>query len=497
MTFEAYLAKHGWDIDTLTPQQLDSLESAWRRETNAPPTPTQTGSAGGSNDFDTVMSSIRSTQAQGQRITELVKAAAKDHPGQLDEIERIGRSALAGNWNETQVELALLRAVRPSAPSPLNRGGRDASAEVIECALARTTMGSTNAEQHYSARTLEQADRQFKGGLSIGEVVLSFARQNGYADASLRGDLSRTLQHALLEPRADVGPSTYSLSGILSNMANKGLRDDFMAVEQEWRKVASIGSSKDFKEYNTYNLVGDLDFKEVGRGGKLEHGTLEEEEYANQVKQHGRLLVIDRPDLINDDLSAFVAARRRIGRGAGTKLNKVFWAEWNNLANFNTAALGNYDDGADSAFSENALNAAYLLFTAQTDPDGEPLGVEPKLLVVGPSNRIAAIKLMTSTTAAAGDEEGDANPWSGLFEVVASQYMASTALGGLSTQWHLVAAPSELPVIEVSFLNGIEVPTVNEAQLAADRLGLALQAFLDFGVRRQERRARVSMKGQA
>lgn len=496
MTFEAWLAKKGFDLDALTPEQLDGLEAAWRAEQN--PAPANPGGGGGQPGagLNELLARLRADEAREQRITGLVAEAAAANRDRLDELEAIGRQAIAARWTEAQTELALLRACRPAAPSPIGRGGREATAEVVEAALARAA-GVQNLERHFGARTLEQADRQFRGGLSIGELVLSMARRNGCPSPSLRGNLAATLQYALTEPRADVGVSNHSLSGILSNLSNKGLRDDFMAVEQAWRMVAVVTSARDFKEFTKYNLVGDLDYDEVPRGGELQSGDLSEETYANQLKQYGKFLAIDRIDFINDDLSAFVQARRRLSRGAATKLNKIFWTEWNNLTNFNTVPFGNYAAGAGTAFSEAALQQAYDLFTAQTDPDGEPLGVMPRQLVVPSSVYIAAKKLMESTTATAGDAEGDANPWAGMFEVVTSTYMASTTLGGLATQWHLTAGPAELPCIEVAFLNGVEAPTVNDVQQSANRLGLVLQAFLDFGVRRQERRGRVTMKGAA
>ena len=50
--------------------------------------------------------------------------------------------------------------------------------------------------------------------------------------------------------------------------------------------------------------------------------------YTNQVEQFGKVLGIDRPDIINDDLGAFTGAAAELSRGAGDALNEVFWTQW-------------------------------------------------------------------------------------------------------------------------------------------------------------------------
>lgn len=494
MDFMVWLAKQGFDAETLSDTQRTVLQAAWRAEHN--PAPTAGGAAIVATTYDALMEQFKAEQVREREVTALAAAALQDHPEAADKIDQIARLAIAGKWSAKDTELALLRGLRPTAPGPRFAGrGGDVSAIVLEAAMARTAgLDSHVLEKMYSEQTLEAADRQFRGGLSIGELVLSFARRNGYADASIRSDLMRTLQFAFREPQAST-TSSYSLSGILGAAANKFVKVAFMAVEQEWRKVTAIRSVRDFKEITSYSLIGDYDYKEIAPSGKLEHAVPDEISYTNKAKSYGRFLGISRTDLINDDLNAFSTANKRLGRGGATKLNKVFWTEYNVISSFNTVGNGNYLAGGSSAFGSDSLTAADTLFRQQTQPDGEPLGVEPKQLVVGPANRIPARRLMASQQSMEDTDEGSNNPHAGAYEVVCSSYFANTTLGGVSTRWALQADPNDVPCIETCFLDGREEPVVEGADLDSDMLGIGMRAYHDFGVRKQEYRGKVVFAG--
>ncbi len=204
--------------------------------------------------------------------------------------------------------------------------------------------------------------------------------------------------------------------------------------------------------------------------------------------------------MINDDLSAFVSAGRRLGRGGALKFNTVFWTEFLDDSAFFTSGHNNFDDGAvDSILTAVGLDNATSIFRQQTDPDGNPLGSRPKFLLVPVPLEGAAMTLMSSellnfvTTTAAVN--GQANIWRGRYTVVSSDYLAGSS--DILKAWYLLADPNDLPVIEACFLNGVEMPTVETADMDFDRLGIALRGFHDFGVTKQEYRAGVKLKGQA
>ncbi len=109
------------------------------------------------------------------------------------------------------------------------------------------------------------------------------------------------------------------------------------------------------------------------------------------------MFAVTRQDIINDDLSALSQIPMRLGRGAAIGLNMAFWTEFlANLNTFYTSAHGNVSTGAGSALSSDGLKNAQLKFLKQTDPNGDPLGVDPRILLVPPELEITADELMTS-----------------------------------------------------------------------------------------------------
>jgi hypothetical protein len=61
--------------------------------------------------------------------------------------------------------------------------------------------------------------------------------------------------------------------------------------------------------------------------------------------------------------------------------------------------------------------------------------------------------------------------------------------------WYLLS--TMLPVMEVAFLNGIEIPTVQVSDASFDTLGIQIRCYHDYGVAKAEHRGGVKVKGEA
>jgi hypothetical protein len=130
-----------------------------------------------------------------------------------------------------------------------------------------------------------------------------------------------------------------------------------------------------------------------------------------------------------------------------------------------------------------------------TDPDGNPLGVTPQILMVPKALGITANKIQTGNTLLASSLgstsskvlEPQANVLAGKFQIVESAYLSSTST------WWLCADPADLPTMEVAFLNGQRQPTVEQAEADFDVLGIQVRGYFDFGVSKGESRAAYRM----
>jgi phage major head subunit gpT-like protein len=526
--FSAWLVAKGFDPNTLTADQKSALQAAWRAETNpvatnptpAPaPTPTPATTPATSATSTPVAdggfeAELRAIERENERI-EYIKtrslAALRNAVGDKDKCSAIrtlcDSAILDKKTDKRDFDLGLMRLDRGSGPLVFTPAvGPELTNDILEAAVCRAG-GLKTLEKEYDDRTLSAVDKRFRGGMGLQELVGMCAKQNGWRGTSVRRDLSGALKAAFRgDAAADLyggavalGPSTLSVSGILSNTANKFLREAFMFVESEWRKITATRNVSDFKTITSYSLTGDNEYKKLPPGGQIEHGTLGNETYTNAADTYARILGIDRRDWINDDLGAFAQVGRRLGRGGALKINDVFWTEFMaDASTFYTSGRGNYDDGTDTAFSNDGLVAADIIWQAKTDPDGKPLGATAKFLVLPPAHKIPAWRLMNSMAFGTTGEEGERNPWAGKFEVVVSNYLANSNYTGYSAvAWYMLADPNDIPVIETAFLDGVEMPTVETVELDADRLGVAMRAYWDFGVNKQEYRGALKLKGEA
>lgn len=440
-------------------------------------------------------------------IADLTATAITDNPDSLDVIEAMSQKAIEAGWDTQRYELELLRACRPQATPSIHvsRGDDQLSEDVIEAAMA-TAGGLGNLDKHYSERTLEAANKRFRGGLHLVEALqLSASRvtRERVSVSDIGGMLRAAFAPSDRYLRAS-GVSTYSLPGILSNVANKAFRDSFNAVESTWRAIAAVRPLKDFKQATTYSLTGDFEYREIPAAGKLEHATLGEESYTNQLKSYGRISGIDRRDIINDDLGVFMQISKKNGRGAALAFNLVFWTAFMDNASFFSSGNANYLSGVtvgtnDSRLNIEGLTRAETAFLNQTDPDGKPLGAMPRILLVPNALQATGSVLMSSTEVrdtTANTLIPTGNPHAGKFSVVRSTYLSNTSISGYSTTaWHLLADPNDIPVIEAGFLNGKETPTVEQAAPDFDQLGVMVRGYHDFGVAKQEYRGGVKSKG--
>lgn len=513
MNFNEWLDKNGWDRSTLSDGQLTALQAAWRAQEGRPaPTPADNPpvSTPANNSYEQVMAEFRRDEERRREVTTLVASALKQYPNQADRIDQIGRLAMEGKWDIKDTKIALMEATRVQAPTPLSRGGRELSQQVIEAAFAQAAgVQETTLVKQYGEQTMQQAHTAFRGGLTFSELLNAQARQNGYHDANIKHDHTGVLRAAFLrgQPMA-MGFSNVSLPGIFSNTAKQLIQDAFNFGDQSWREVCAIRSTNDFKQVQSYGLIGDYDFVEIAPDGRIPHAVPGEIGYTNQVTLAARMLVLTFVDITNDDLGALNSKGTKLGLGAIRAWNKKFWRKWNVLTNFNTVEFGNYAAGAGTAFSADALDTAVQMFRSQkvplTEADGvqtqseeDPLGVRPAKLVVPPIWDNAATRLMNSEWLGDAEDQGIANPFAGKYQVIAPDYMHETSLGGVNTQWSLIANPLELPCIEAAFLRGNQTPTIENVDVDGDQLGIAMRGWWANGVNLQEHRARVVMKGKA
>lgn len=384
-----------------------------------------------------------------------------------------------------------MRAERPKGPA-IHVLDTTVEGVAIEAAFCLAG-GIEKPEARFKAETLEAAHQAFPHGLGIQEFLLRAAARGGvHALAIRQGNVAQIIRAAF---------STLEIGGILSNVANRFLLQGFEAVDQTIWQIAAIRNVKDFKTITSYRLTGGLRFQGLGPDGEIKHGTLGNESYTNQVQTRGIMLAITREDIINDDLGALTAVPRMMGRGGMLDLNVLAWTAFLNNAAFFTVARKNYAAGAGTALGINGLTQAEQLFLEQTNTDGHPLAVTPKLLLVPPALSALEAQLMKSLElrdTTTSTKYPTVNPHAGKFLPLTTPYLSNAAIPGYSSAaWYLLADPQDLAVIEIALLNGQRTPIVEQAEANFNTLGIQMRAYFDWGVALQDYRGGVKMKGEA
>lgn len=444
---------------------------------------------------DAVMANSAVDEIRAQAAAEVTRIAAIGRlcAGRFPEVEA---KAIQEGWDPTRCELEVLRANRPRTPA-VHIQDKTINGRVLEAACLMAGRVD-QIEGLFDDATLNAANDRFRGVIGLQELLLEAAWANGYSGRNFRD--SRAVLRYAFNPTLEAGFSTIDVGGILSNVANKFLLEGFFSVERTWRNICAVRNVSDFKTVTSYRLVGKDQYELVAPGGELKHGTLGNEQYSNKADTYGLLLSIDRRDIINDDLGAITTVPRKLGRGSGLKINDIFWSTFMNNAAFFTVGNKNFLTGVDTALNIDGLTKSEVAFMDLTDTDGKPIGIMPSMILAPTALSAIGSQLFKSlelrdTTANA--KFPIANPHQGKFRVEVSRYLANASYTGNSAKaWYLLAEPSDLPVIEVAFLNGQEAPTIETADADFNVLGVQMRGYHDFGVALQDPRGAIKSKGE-
>lgn len=434
-------------------------------------------------------SQVDAAAAEAARVLAIRQICAGRHPD-------IEAQAVRDQWDVNRCALEILRANRPKAPAVHFRDDT-VNGTVLEAACLLSAKAAA-VETLFDEPTLDAAQRRYRGGIGLQELLLEAAWANGYTGRNFRD--SRAVLRFAFRPELEAGFSTIDIGGILSNVANKFLLDGFFSVERTWRNICAVRNVSDFKTVTSYRLIGKDQYEQVQPGGELKHGTLGNESYSNKADTYGLILSVDRRDIINDDLGAITTVPRKLGRGSGLKINDIFWGVFINNAAFFAAGNKNYVTGADTALGIDGLTKGEVAFMDQVDGDGKPIGVMPAILLVPTalsaigSQLYKSLELRDTTSST---KYPVANPHQGKFRVEVSRYLSNSRYTGYSSKaWYLLADPNDLPVIEVAFLNGQESPTIETADADFSVLGIQMRGYHDVGVAPQDPRGGVKSKGE-
>ena len=534
MTFSQWLLAKGLNESRMTAAEYEALRAQYQTEhpaasvsaaaqppampagqitASAPPVQAQGAQAaaqpGSYQAIDDEIAEGRRREAI-QSMTLAAIRSAGSNPAHAQGLRDLMVRAIEARTTVRDYDMELLRAGRPNVPAIHDHCHEPDNAQTLEAAalLAAGHRGDSIIRS-CGERAVEAAERRFRGAIGLQEIILAAANSNGYVGRQriTTGNWRDVLGWAIPDTRLRAsGLSSIDLSGILGAVANKAM--GVVAAEPQWLvpRLCGVANHSNFHAHTVYSLAMNGELKEVAPSGELKHLNLGEEHYTRQVGTRGAVLRLSRTDIVNDDLGAFDRMALALARKSYTTREKAFFvllmASAAGASHF-TALQGNYLTGGTSAFGTIGLGNAIKAFRNVTDAAGDPVMIEPEILLVPPTLEFEARALLMPnnpllvsgyTGTSAKTMTGSGNPYAGRFggAPLTSGYLEAASITGYSAAyWYLFADPAKYPCYEIAYLNGMQAPTIEYFGLEsdADTLGVAWRVYWDFGVAAAEWRA--------
>ena len=434
-------------------------------------------------------------KAERERVA-MIKAVCG---GEFADIEA---KAIAEGWDRNAVNEAVLKAYREKQPTT--------SAPTVT--VKTSGMTAKTLEAALSLRAGIDGDTLAK---EMGEETVEAAMKD--SDIPLSGLLAECMKlEGMAVPRTfdntsiKAAFSTVSLPGILSNVAQKKLLQAYRAQPIIATRLCTSADLSDFKENERFRLTDIGDLKPVGADGEIKDGGVSEEKAVNQLDTYAKKFCLTRKMIINDDLGAFLKVPTAMGNRAARLVDQLFFTRL--LANptmtdgkplFSTNHR-NLLTGANSALSADSLKKAIKAFLDQTDADGQPISVEPSILLVPTALKFLAVELTRGAALMmSGGAEQTIRPTLNVLaeenlSIVSSPYLSNAKYAGASdTAWYLFGKPGTVDTFEIGYLKGKRTPTVERGDLDFNVLGIWFRVYFDVGIREQDHRGMLKANGAA
>jgi ATP-dependent Clp endopeptidase proteolytic subunit ClpP len=308
-----------------------------------------------------------------------------------------------------------------------------------------------------------EADRARQGNPFIRTRLIALAEQS-----LLRGGITaaRTMDREQIAQRVLAQQGTSDFPILLENVLHKIVVGAYALAPFTWQRFCSTGTLTDYRPHPRYHLSSFSDLKETNEHGEYEDGTLGDgAKETVQGKRKGRILRITPEVLINDDLGAFVRIAQALGQAAGRTIEKDVFA----LFALNSGAGPTMSDGkalfhtdhgnidtSSAAPTVASMDAGSQLMGQQKDVGGHDyLDLRPAIWL-GPKSKVGAARTVVNSEY----DPDTANKLQryNISRNIVRDVVDSPRLSG--TAWYLLADPQIEPVFEVSFLDGVQTPTL-------------------------------------
>lgn len=445
-------------------------------------------------------------RAERDRVNEINADFEKSVVPPTAEFRVLRARALQEGWSADQTRKIILEALGKQTAAPVAALPTSDAAMGVPSPEAPTTgtraSVSTDALDKFKDGVSEALI--VRAGIDGGREAVQRARAGGFVGMRL----SRIAEHYLrlagmdtnglsddqiarraLTTRAS-GMTTSDFANVLVNTANKALLMGWDKAPETWQQWVRIGQVPDFKQAVRTNISGFSTLSIVPEDGEITYGKFTDRKETIQAVSYAKKFRLTYQAIKNDDLNAFTAIPRGMGRAAQGVIGDVVYAllastgptlAQDSIALFDASTHKNYATGA-GAPSATTFNTAFTAMAKQTDPNsGKALNITPRFCLVPRALEMAATELRINdydpNATGSAKNQMARNPFQNRFEVISDARLDAQS----STAWYLAADANRFDTVEVAFVDGIAEPYLKEEQ-EWDTRGVEWVVGVDFGV---------------
>lgn len=272
--------------------------------------------------------------------------------------------------------------------------------------------------------------------------------------------------------------TTSDFPNILANVANKSLRQAYLAAPRTFTGFAREVSATDFKPINRVQLSDVPTLSALGEHGEYHRSSVSDSKETYSLATFGEVIAITRKTIINDDLQALSRIPQGLGYAAANLESDTVWGVITaNAALSDTVALFHATHAnlnTTNAAAEAGMSIMRAAMRIQTGPKGTYLNLTPAFVMVPVALEATIIKLLTTSLFPA------------VFTNVVPEWIRSITpvveprLDANSTStWYAAAAPGMIDTIEYCYLEGNQGAYI-ETRQGFDVDGVEIKARLDF-----------------
>lgn len=311
-------------------------------------------------------------------------------------------------------------------------------------------------------------------GLRLRDVAIECLRMQGISDAT-RYDNERLFREALT-------PGS-NFQAILDNTVNKSMKTAYNAQVSTYKDWVSIGSNPDFKATNKYQVSEAGDLKLIPENGEFEHDEMKDEGVKTSLLTYGKSFSISRQALINDDISIITKLPQAYVRAADRGINKMVYQMvggnpkiYDNVELFHSKHANLAKTAG--AITVESMGEARRAMRSQKNLRGlETLNISPQYLIVPASLETQAEQFLNSIADPSSNNANVINPFRNKMQLVVDPELDLYS----EDAWYLASSQFDCDTIEVTYLNGSDMPTL-ESAVSFDNLGMKWRIFIDYGV---------------